>query len=250
MPRTSRNSDKTERTGGSTIALVKPRILLVEDEEAISEPLAEHLERDGFAPEVAATIAEARDAYDRETPDLILLDVMLPDGDGRDLAREIRKESDVPIVMLTARGEEIDRVLGLEMGGDDYVTKPFSPRELVARIRAVLRRTIAHPPATGIPREVRHGRLRLDLESFHAFWDGTEVTLTVTEFGLLETLLRHPGRVYSRAELMESGYSDDRTVADRTIDSHIRRIRRKFEPLGVDPIETSPGRGYKAAPCD
>ena len=119
---------------------MKPRILVVEDEVAISEPLAESLDREGFDAEVAGTIDAARDAYLRQAPDLILLDVMLPDGDGRDLAREIRRESDVPIIMLTARGEEIDRVLGLELGADDYVVKPFSMRELTARIRAIMRR--------------------------------------------------------------------------------------------------------------
>jgi len=174
----------------------------------------------------------------------------MPEMDGTEACRAIRRTSSVPIVFLSSKDDEIDRVLGLEMGGDDYVTKPFGVRELVARIRAVLRRTQAPPASEGRPREIRHGRLRLDLESFRAYWGEREVTLTVTEFGLLETLLRHPGRVYSRSELMESGYADDRTVADRTIDSHIRRIRRKFEPLGADPIETSPGRGYKAAPCD
>ena len=119
---------------------MRTRILVVEDEPTISEPLAESLGRDGFEAEVAATLAGAREAFRREAPDLVLLDVMLPDGDGRDLAREIRKESDVPIVMLTARGEEIDRVLGLELGADDYVVKPFSSRELTARIRAIMRR--------------------------------------------------------------------------------------------------------------
>ena len=119
---------------------MRTRVLVVEDESAISEPLAGHLEREGFEPEMAASLAEARDALRRSAPDFVLLDVMLPDGDGRDLCREIRKASDVPIIMLTARGEEVDRIVGLELGADDYVVKPFSASELVARIRAILRR--------------------------------------------------------------------------------------------------------------
>ena len=129
---------------------VKTRVLVVEDEEAISEPLAEHLAREGFAPEVASSIGRANEAFEREAPDVILLDVMLPDGDGRDFCREIRKRSDVPILMLTARGEEIDRVLGLELGADDYIVKPFSARELVARVRAVMRRGRAPDPGVAI----------------------------------------------------------------------------------------------------
>lgn len=137
---------------------VKPRILVVEDEQTISEPLAEGLERDGFETEVAATLEQARAAFGKQPPDLILLDVMLPDGDGRDLAKEIRRDSDVPIVMLTARGEEIDRVLGLELGADDYVVKPFSSRELTARIHAILRRG----RSTDRKRPIEIGDLRLD----------------------------------------------------------------------------------------
>ena len=142
----------------STIGRMRTRILLVEDEPTISEPLAESLGRDGFEAEVASTLADAREAFRREAPDLVLLDVMLPDGDGRDLAREIRKESDVPIVMLTARGEEIDRVLGLELGADDYIVKPFSSRELTARIRAIMRRGRGRDQKS--PIEI--GALRLD----------------------------------------------------------------------------------------
>ena len=226
------------------------RVLIVDDDPGIREVLRIALRRDGFEVEEAANGIEAVRAVAARPPDAVVLDILMPEMDGTEACRAIRKTSSVPIVFLSSKDDEIDRVLGLEMGGDDYVTKPFSPRELVARIRAVLRRTSPTKPEPGRPREVRHGRLRLDLESYRAFWDEREVILTVTEFGLLETLLRHPGRVYTRAELMESGYADDRTVADRTIDSHIRRIRRKFETCGCDPIETSPGRGYKAAPCD
>jgi len=226
------------------------RVLIVDDDPGIRDVVRIALRREGYETAEASSGLEAVRAVETSPPDAVVLDILMPEMDGTEACRAIRRTSSVPIVFLSSKDDEIDRVLGLEMGGDDYVTKPFSPRELVARIRAVLRRTTATKPETGSPREVRHGKLRLDLESYRAFWDDREVTLTVTEFGLLETLLRHPGRVYSRNELMESGYADDRTVADRTIDSHIRRVRRKFAPWGADPIETSPGRGYKASPCD
>jgi two-component system OmpR family response regulator len=226
------------------------RVLIVDDDPGIREVVRIALRREGFETQEAADGAEAVRSVASDPPDAVVLDIFMPEMDGTEACRAIRKTSSVPIVFLSSKDDEIDRVLGLEMGGDDYVTKPFSPRELVARIRAVLRRTSPPERTPGRAKEIRHGKIRLDLESFHAFWDGREVVLTVTEFGLLETLLRHPGRVCSRGELMESGYADDRTVADRTIDSHIRRIRRKFAPFGADPVETFPGRGYKASPCD
>jgi two-component system OmpR family response regulator len=227
-----------------------PRILIVDDDPGIRDVVRIALRREGFETDEAADGAEAVRLVAARPPDAIVLDILMPEMDGTEACRRIRARSDVPIVFLSSKDDEIDRVLGLELGGDDYVTKPFGARELVARVRAVLRR--ARPkevePGTG-RHEQRHGRLRLDLDAVRAYWDDREVVLTVTEFGLLETLLRHPGRVYSRGELMELSYSDDRTVADRTIDSHIRRIRRKFAAFGADPIETSPGRGYKASGC-
>ncbi len=227
-----------------------PRVLIVDDDPGIREVVRIALRRDGFETEEAADGAQAVRKVAADPPDAVILDILMPEMDGTEACRAIRKTSSVPIVFLSSKDEEIDRVLGLEMGGDDYVTKPFRPRELVARVRAVLRRTRPREGERDGPRALRHGRLKLDLDAYRAFWDGNEVVLTVTEFGLLETLLRHPGRVYSRTQLMESGYSDDRTVADRTIDSHIRRIRRKFASVGADPVETWPGRGYKASPCD
>jgi len=155
-------------------------------------------------------------------------------------------------VTLTGQGYEVDRILGLELGGDDYVTKPFSPRELVARVRAVLRRRTPAPPAAGPdagPRRIAHGRLSLDLDRYAAFWDGSEVVLTVTEFGLLRTLAGFPGKVYTREELMEKGYAYDNVVSGRTIDSHVRRLRQKFAAVGGEPIETVHGLGYKVGPC-
>lgn len=226
------------------------RVLIVDDDPGIREVVRIALRREGFETDEAADGAEAVRRVEASPPDAVVLDILMPEMDGIEACRAIRARSSVPILFLSSKDDEIDRILGLEMGGDDYVTKPFSPRELVARIRAVLRRTTRESPDPERPREIRRGRLRLDLEAYRAYWDDGEVVLTVTEFGLLETLLRHPGRVYSRAELMDGGYSDDRTVADRTIDSHIRRIRKKFADVGAEPIETSPGRGYKASACD
>src|ERR671935_2266307 len=162
---------------------MKPRVLVVEDEPSISEPLASHLGREGFAPEVAASIADARAAFVREEPDVVLLDVMLPDGDGRDLCREWRSASDVPIVMLTARGEEVDRVVGLELGADDYVTKPFSPREIVARIRAILRRGSSDHPSD--ESTIAVGDLVIDRDRREVRRSGEVVAMTRKEFDLL-----------------------------------------------------------------
>ncbi len=228
------------------------RVLIVDDDPGIREVVRIALRREGFETIEARDGKEALAIFESERPDAVVLDILMPEMDGTEVCRALRGRSSVPIVFLSSKDEEIDRVLGLEMGGDDYVTKPFSPRELVARVRAVLRRAsgvLAAAPEGRARREARHGRLRLDLDAYRAFWDESEVVLTVTEFGLLETLLRHPGRVYSRTELMEGGYAEEHWVADRTIDSHIRRIRKKFAAVGADPVETSPGRGYKAGPC-
>lgn len=168
---------------------MKTRVLVVEDEAAISEPLAGHLEREGFEPEMASSLAETRDALRRSAPDFILLDVMLPDGDGRDLCREIRKGSDVPIIMLTARGEEVDRIVGLELGADDYVVKPFSASELVARIRAILRR--GQGTARRGPLEI--GAITLDPGARTVSKNGEAVELAAKEFDLLHLLMSSGG---------------------------------------------------------
>ncbi len=222
---------------------MKPRILVVEDEEAISEPLAEHLEREGFQVEVAATLAAARSAVEREMPDLILLDLMLPDGDGRDLAREIRQTSDVPIVMLTARGEEIDRVLGLELGADDYVVKPFSARELSARIRAILRRgrtTDRRSPIT-------IGDVELDPAARTVTKAGEPVELTPREFDLLHLLMANAGRVVRREEIMDEVWDPHWFGPTKTLDVHISWLRRKLEDDAQDPryIATVRGVGFR-----
>lgn len=228
-----------------------PKILLVDDDPHIRDMVSFALRRESFAVIEAENGAEALERAESDRPDLILLDVMMPEMDGTEVCRRLRRSTKVPIIFLSSRDEEIDRVLGLELGGDDYVGKPFSPRELVARVKAVLRRSeaVKEAPPTQ-PAELRHGRLRLDLDGFRVFWGETEIILTVTEFGLLRTLAERPGKVFSRDGLMDGAYALERYVSDRTIDSHIRRVRAKFLAAGGEPVETLHGLGYKLSPCD
>jgi two-component system OmpR family response regulator len=226
-----------------------PKILLVDDDPHIRDMVGFALRRESFAVIEAENGVEALERAHSDRPDLILLDIMMPEMDGTEVCRRLRRDTKVPIIFLSSRDEEIDRVLGLEFG-DDYIGKPFSPRELVARVKAVLRRMDAvktSPPLQ--PAELRHGRLRLDLEGFRAFWDETEIILTVTEFGLLRTLAERPGKVFSRDGLMDGAYTSERYVSDRTIDSHVRRVRAKFLAAGGEPVETMHGLGYKLASC-
>ena len=244
----------TEKAG--TIPGVKRAgvILVVDDDPQIREVVSFALRKEGFETAAASDGAEALAAFERLRPDALVLDILMPEMDGTEVCRALRARSRVPIVFLSSRDEEVDRILGLELGGDDYVTKPFSPRELVARVKAVLRRSAqpaSQPSAPSGPTEpnrIRHGRLDLDLDRCVAAWDTQEVVLTATEFGLLRTLLAHPGKVYSREELM-AGYADGAFVADRTVDSHIRRLRKKFALVGGGPIETVHGLGYKIGEC-
>jgi two-component system response regulator RegX3 len=222
---------------------VKHRILVVEDESAISEPLAESLVREGFDVDVAATVAAARDSYQRRPPDLVLLDVMLPDGDGRDLAREIRRQSNVPIIMLTARGEEIDRVLGLELGADDYVVKPFSMRELTARIRAILRRGRAAERRG--PIEI--GDLVLDPSARTLTRAGEPVELAAKEFDLLHLLMANAGDVLKREQIMDEVWDPHWFGPTKTLDVHISWLRKKIEDDPSTPryITTIRGVGFR-----
>jgi two-component system OmpR family response regulator len=227
-------------------------ILVVDDDPQIREVVRFAVGREGFRVCEAGNGRDAIEVFERERPDLVILDILMPEMDGTDVCRAIRRGSTVPIIFLSSKDDEVDRILGLELGGDDYVTKPFSPRELVARVRAVLRRRVpaATPPvADEGARRVVHGRLSLDLDRYQATWDGREIVLTVTEFGLLRTLVRFPGKVYTREELMEGGYAYDNVVSGRTIDSHVRRLRQKFAAAGGEPIETVHGLGYKVGPC-
>lgn len=228
-------------------------VLVVDDEPRIREVVQYALEREGFRVLGAADVGEARRTLSQRSFDLIVLDVMLPDGDGLELCKEIRRTSRTPLLFLSARGDEIDRILGLELGGDDYVTKPFSPRELVARVKAVLRRTDG--PSEDPDRRVRleHGAISIDLERHEVRVRRAErdavgelVPLTPTELGLLASLLERPGIVLSRHQLMKRAYAYDNLVTERTIDTHVRRVRAKLRPHGVDPIVTVHGVGYRA----
>ena len=227
---------------------MRTRILVVEDESTISEPLAESLERERFEAEVAATLVGAREAIHRELPDLVLLDVMLPDGDGRDLAREIRRASDVPIVMLTARGEEIDRVLGLELGADDYVVKPFSSRELTARIRAIMRR--GREGEKRSPIEI--GALRLDPASRTLTKDGASIELAAREFDLVHLLMEHAGEVLRRERIMDEVWDPHWFGPTKTLDVHISWVRKKIEddPSHPSYITTIRGVGFRFRPAE
>jgi two-component system, OmpR family, response regulator RegX3 len=227
-----------------------PRILLVEDEASIAEPFAKLLRREGFDAILAATAADAlRLARDLE-PDLVLLDLALPDGDGRDVCRTIRAESSIPVIMVTARGTETDRIVGLEIGADDYVVKPFSAAEVIARIRAVLRRTRqrdeAAPPPTA---PVTIQDLTVDLAARRVTLDGTEVELSRKEFDLLAELVRHAGRVVTREDLMNRVWDENWFGSTKTLDVHMGWLRRK---LGDDPaaprfIHTVRGVGFRFA---
>ena len=243
--------------GERRLALSAPEtILIVDDDAHLREVVRFALEQAGYATVEASDGLQALERFDETSPSLVVLDIIMPEMDGTDVCRELRRRSRVPIVFLSSKDDEVDRIVGLELGGDDYVTKPFSPRELVARVKAVLRRAgearvaAERPPsADRKQRVVRHGKLKLDEDLFTASWDGEEVVLTVTEFGVLRTLLGYPGKVFTRDELMDGAYREHTVVTDRTIDSHIRRVRRKFSSLGVDPIETVHGLGYKIGSC-
>jgi two-component system response regulator RegX3 len=227
-------------------------ILMVEDEESITVPLAEALEREGFDTQVTGAVQEALELTEGALPDLVLLDVMLPDGSGYDVCRRLRERSRVPIIMLTARGEETDRIVGLELGADDYVVKPFSAREVAARIRAVLRRADADGPATRDgPFEV--GPVRLDPDRRSASVDGRDLDLTRKEFELLELLLREAGNVVSRERLIDEVWDVNWFGSTKTLDVHVSGLRRKLGDDSADSrfIHTLRGVGFRfAAPGD
>lgn len=221
------------------------RILLVEDEKTIREAVAAYLEREGYWVTAAADGQEALDAFPKHRFDLVVLDLMLPKVSGEQVCRTIRDSSDVPIIMLTAKGEVEDRIIGLELGADDYLVKPFSPRELVARVRALLRR--AHAESEPQREILTFGDLVVDVAGHKVSVRGEEVDLTASEFKLLTTLSRYPGRVYSRMELVEKVLGYDFEGYERTIDSHVKNLRAK---IGDDPREptwiyTVHGVGYR-----
>jgi two-component system response regulator BaeR len=205
-------------------------ILIVEDEDKIADVLRDYLRQHGYATERLARGDEVADWVRAHPVDLVLLDVMLPGKGGLEVCRELRGFSDAAIIMVTARVDEIDRLLGLELGADDYICKPFSPREVVARVATVLRRT-KRPPGAARP---AGGGLVLDEASWRASLDGQPLELTAVEFKLLSVLASQPGRIYSREQLMDAMYRDERIVADRTVDSHVKKLRRKLAEAAPD----------------
>jgi two-component system response regulator RegX3 len=225
-------------------------ILLVEDERSITEPLAAALEREGFEAQVAGTVAEALEHAKRVQPDLVLLDVMLPDGSGFDVCRELRRTSRVPIIMLTARGEETDRVIGLELGADDYVVKPFSAREVTARIRAVLRRVESAPEPEGGVIEI--GDVRLDPAKREVRRAGEALELSRKEFDLLELLMRNAGTVVKRERLIEDVWDTTWFGSTKTLDVHVSGLRRKLGDDATEPryLHTVRGVGFRFAGAD
>jgi two-component system OmpR family response regulator len=222
------------------------QILVVDDDAHIREVVRFALEKAGHRVVEAADGRAALDEFERTPSDLVVLDILMPEMDGLEVCRTLRQSCDVPILFLSSRDEEIDRVLGLEMGADDYVVKPFSPRELVARVKGILRRIQAKPPSDDSPGEIlERGLLHLDIDRHRCTWDGVEVTLTVTEFGLLHSLCGMRGKVYTRDELVDRAYGAGHHITDRTVDSHVRRIRKKLKDVGGDPVETVYGLGYR-----
>ena len=231
--------------------MTAPTILLVEDDPALRMLTARALQENGFNVRPASAAPEMWLALDSGPVDLVLLDIMLPGTSGIDLCRSLRQKSDVPIIFMSARSSETDRVVGLELGADDYIAKPFSQRLLIARIRAILRRTelnhAADPGQAEANPPLERGRLTMDPARHRVTWKDAPVTLTVTEFLILETLAQRPGIVKTRNQLMDAAYQDDIYVDDRTIDSHIKRVRRKFREVDpeFDSIETLYGAGYR-----
>jgi two-component system response regulator BaeR len=218
-------------------------ILIVEDEDKIAEVLRDYLRQYGYNTERVARGDEVAEWVRTHPVDLVLLDVMLPGKNGLEVCRELRAHSDAAIIMVTARVDEIDRLLGLELGADDYICKPFSPREVVARVTTVLRRT--RQPA-GAAAKPASGGLVLDEASWRATLDGHQLELTAVEFKLLSVLASQPGRIYSREQLMDAMYKDERIVADRTVDSHVKKLRRKLSDAVPDEefIHSVYGVGY------
>lgn len=229
-------------------------ILVADDDRHIREVVCFALEQAGHQVTEAEDGGAAWAVFERGGLDVLVLDVLMPGEDGLSLCRRVRAQSRIPIIFLSSRDEEIDRVLGLELGGDDYMTKPFGVRELVSRVGVVLRRlqqdATPMPPmmAPGAaPQIIRHGALQIDPARHLCSWKGEAIVLTVTEFALLEALARRPGIVFSREELVAQAYGNDHFITDRTVDSHIRRLRKKLSEHGLDPVETVYGIGYKLA---
>jgi two-component system, OmpR family, response regulator len=225
-------------------------ILVVDDDPHIRDVVRFAFEKTGMLISTAQDGKEALRQFDRNVHELVVLDIGMPEMDGLEVCRQIRKTADTPILFLSARDEEIDRILGLEIGGDDYVTKPFSPRELVARVNAILRRarTTAAPAA---PKAMNHGGLAIDPDGRSVAFQDKPVSLTALEFDILKTLLARPGFVFTRELILDAAYAGNIHVADRTIDSHVRNIRAKMAAAGCESaIETVHGVGFRLGRCE
>jgi two-component system, OmpR family, response regulator RegX3 len=223
------------------------RVLIVEDEESFADPLAFLLRKEGFTAAVANTGQQALEEFDRNGADIVLLDLMLPGMSGTDVCKALRQRSTVPVIMVTARDSEIDKVVGLEIGADDYVTKPYSARELIARVRAVLRRGGETGDGELLPQVLAAGPVRMDVERHVVTVDGTEIPLPLKEFDLLEYLLRNVGRVLTRGQLIDRVWGADYVGDTKTLDVHVKRLRSKIEPDPASPrhLVTVRGLGYK-----
>ena len=226
------------------VSSLAEKILVVDDEVKIARVVRAYLEREGYRVVEAQDGAQALEMARRERPDLVVLDLMLPEVSGWDVCRSLRQESSIPVIMLTARDEDTDKIVGLELGADDYITKPFNPKELVARVRAVLRRV---GPQRVAGKVISAGDLRVDLERREVRLRGEEIRLTPTEFDLLSAMAEHPGRVFTRAQLTETALGESFEGYDRAVDSHIKNLRQKIEPDSRRPryVLTVFGVGYK-----
>jgi two-component system, OmpR family, response regulator len=227
------------------------RILVVDDDPHIRDVISFALEKAGMTIETARDGSEALTSFRRQPPDMVILDIGMPDTDGLAVCREIRKSSDIPILFLSARDDEIDRVIGLEIGGDDYVTKPFSPREMVARVNVILRRTAAATARPAVDQApLSHAALTLRPMQHAAEFDGRALDLTAIEFAILKVLLVRAGAVLSRDQIMTAAYGANINVSDRTIDSHVRNVRAKLAQAGCDSvIDTVHGVGFRLGRC-
>ncbi len=215
------------------------KILIVEDEKKLANILRDYLQQSGFKTSIIDNGLNVITSVQQDPPALILLDLMLPGKDGISVCKELRQFSDIPVIMVTARVEEIDRLLGLELGADDYICKPFSPREVVARVKAVLRRVINTSPTTDNP-------VMMNEETLETSLFGHQIELTAIEFRLLQTMVKRPGRIFSRAQLLDNLYEDSRIVSDRTIDSHIKKLRKKIaNHIEQEVIHSIYSVGYK-----
>jgi two-component system, OmpR family, response regulator ChvI len=224
-------------------------VAVVEDEDTIRETVSFALKREGYRVEQYPDGLQAWESFKDQMPGLVILDILMPQMDGLELCRKLRAASEtLPIIFLTSKDEELDRILGLELGADDYLCKPFSVRELIARVKVLFRRTALNQAPGKQPDQTLHvGPLELDLQRYSVKWNDLPVDLTVTEFMMLHALVRHPGHVKTRKQLTKDGYPHDSYVSDRTIDSHIKRLRRKFEEIdsSFNAIETVYGLGYR-----